>query len=586
MQKGALLMACLVLGLACGGCRDNAVIARGGGFVLTPEDLRFEVEKIGPSYSFDGTYEARVALVANLAARHFLAEEAVRRGYGEDGLADAVATGEATAVGEAYKKWKIEKRVRVPRVESKQLLDGLDRRLRVKQLLFAVYPVAEEALADIKAGESFDSIVEASAGREDVTFVDHGLKMWKEFDRDLATVLFRLAVGEHTGIINEQAGYSIYYLAGAEAWGADPRLIYLRSKRVVRWSQEAQLAERAREEIRLKYHVRFHEDGVRAALQCFAMAFTNQMPPEDLFGVNMVTYVVNGKEVTYNAGYFFNYYWSLPPPSQPYVGDMHAVDEFGIDTILFELQTAAGYELGLARAREVVWSVKNAREEYLIPKIEEAFGLQTEIGESDLTAYYSEHQSELRTPWVYRIRRILLDSEENASLVLSEVRAGRDFATVAQERSLDGYSASKGGDLGYIQAGMFVLYDSLLAGRNPGDVIGPFASTQGVEIIKMEDQTPSKPMSFEEARAHIAATVRDQKVNKLLSAWVENQERAVGFSMNLKALREIDLPEPAWKASVAKESPEEEEQPESGAPIKGRKARDRGRKRAEQATQG
>lgn len=580
MYKGALIMVCMVLGLGCGDRGNNAVIAEGGGFVLTPEDLRFEVENIGPSYEFDGTYEDRTALVAHLAARYFLAEEAMRRGYGGSDLADAMATGEATAVGEAYKKWKIEKRVRVPRIESKRLLGDLDRKIHVKELLFAVYPVAEEALADLKTGKSFDSIVESAAGREDIKFVDHGVKMWKEFDRTLSTILFQLAVGEHTGIINGQTGYSIYYVAGAEAWGADPRLIYLRSKRVVRWSQEARLAEQAREELRRKYRVRFYQDGVRAALQCFAMAFTNQMPPEDLFNVNMVTYVVKGKEVTYNAGYFFNYYWSLPPASQPYVGDMHAIEEFGVDTILFELQTAAGYDLGLARIREVVWNVKKAREEFLIPKIEEAFGLQTEVSESDLTTYYNEHQSELRTRRIYRIRRILLDSGESAALVLSEVRSGKDFGAIAQQMSLDTYSAPKGGDLGYVETGMFGLYDSLTAGRSPGDVIGPFTSSQGTEIIKLEEQTPPRPMSFEESRAYIEGAVKNERTNQLLSAWVESQEKEVGFSINLEVLRKIDLPEPAWKASLAKESPEEEE-PEPGAPIKGRKARDRSRSRAE-----
>jgi len=585
MYRGALLMACLALGLACGGCRDNAVIAEGGDFVLTPEDLRFEVYKIGPSYDFEDTYEARLTLVEHLAARHFLAQEAVRRGYGEDGLADATTSGEATAVGEAYNKWKIEKRVRVPRVESKQVLDYLDRKIHVKQMVFAVYPVAEEALAEIKAGDSFDSIAESIGDREDIKFMDHGLKIWKEFDREMAMVLFRLAVGENTGIIQEKMGYSIYYLAGTESWGADPRLIYLRSKRVVRWSQEAELTRLAREELSRKYRVRLYEEGVGAALQCFAMAFRNEMPPEDLFNVNMVSYTVKGKEVTYAAGYFFNYYWSLPAASQPYVGDMHAIEEFGLDTILFELQTAAGYALGLERTREVVWSVRKAREEFLIPKIEEAFGIETEIAESDIMAYYSEHQSEMRTPRTYRVRRILLDSEEKASLVVSEIQAGKDFAQVALERSLDVYSAPQGGDLGYVQAGMFAQYDSLVADRNPGDIVGPFVSTQGFEILKLEDQTQSSPMSLEESKGYIETTLRDARANQVLLTWVENQKKAAGFSINLKALREIAIPEPAWKASIAKESPEEE-QLEPGEPIKGKKARDRARRREESSNQG
>jgi hypothetical protein len=91
-------------------------------------------------------------------------------------------------------------------------------------------------------------------------------------------------------------------------------------------------------------------------------------------------------------------------------------------------------------------------------------------------------------------------------------------------------------------------------------------------------------MSFDESRGHIENTLRETKANRRLLDWVDTQKTAVGFVMNLQALRDLDLPQPAWKGSIAKESPEEE-QYEPGAPIRGPKARDRARRSAGQSTQ-
>ena len=575
MRKGGLVALCLLVVFVFSGCRDTGLIAQGGGLLITPGDLQFEVYNLGPSYKFDDNYQGRLDLVENLATRYFLAEEAFQRGYGDDALAEEIRTAEATAAGEAYKKWKVEGRVRVPRVESRQVLTRLDRKLHVKQIVFAVFPIAEEASRELAAGESFDTLAGGLTGREDVTFTDLGWKLWRDIDRNLAVQLFNLEVGQVTGVIRGQRGYSIYYLAEDEPSGADQRLMFQRSKRFVRWLQEAALTQEMRRELGEKFHVVYSGQGTMDALRSFAIAFGGQTPPEDLLGVKLVTYEVSGKQVAYSVGYFFNYYWSLPQPSRPYVGDPHGVEEFALDTILPELTNAAGYGMGLARVRQVVWSTKKTREEFLIPKMEDFFRSQVQVGEDEVAAYFDTHRSELAKAFTYHVRRILVASESQADEVLNELRAGRDFAQIATEKSIDTNSAPKGGDLGYIEVGMFSEYDSVAKALKPGEISGALPTSEGFEILKIEEKIPPRLFTFDESREYIATTVADLKTNDLLQSWVAEKKKSVGYVVNTDLVARIDLPEPSWKASLVKESEETEA---TGQQIMGRKARERARR--------
>ncbi len=555
MRKVGLIAAFLLLAVSHYGYGKKAVIAGGGNFVLTPDDLRSEVYNLGPSYTFKDTYQDRKALVDVLSTRFFLTEEALERGYGEEGLADEVKSAEAAAVGEAYRKWKIEKAVRVPRVESKPVLEELDRTLHLKQMVFAVYPIAEQALREIKAGKAFESMATSLAGREDVRVIDEGWKVWKNFDRSVANEVFQLHVGAVTGILRGKQGYSIYYLVEDARAGATQELIYMRSKRFVRAIKEADLIRKEREELSRGYHVRFSDDGLGAALRAFAIAFEGDRPPDSLLACVLASHDLGG--VT--AAQMFTYYYTLPATSQPYVGDFNAIKEFTLDTILPELEAAAGYSLNLDRLREVLWSVKKAKEEFLIPKMEEFFGNQITLSPDDPITYFNEHRSEMVTPKIYKARRILVDSEEAAQEAMKELRSGKEFAQVAVERSLDKYSAKKGGDLGYLEYGIITAYDSIVVDLKPGEISRPFTTGDGVEIVKVEDMSEARALTFEEAKSFIEGTIVTSRGNKLLADWVGARKSGVGYTVDEALLKEVELPQPAWKAGLVKESRPERE---------------------------
>ena len=87
------------------------------------------------------------------------------------------------------------------------------------------------------------------------------------------------------------------------------------------------------------------------------------------------------------------------------------------------------------------------------------------VSDEEALAYFNNHPKEFTQPEQIRARHILLrvppnagtemreDIHKKAEEILSKIKAGEDFAHIAQSASQDEATAGKGGDLGYISRG-------------------------------------------------------------------------------------------------------------------------------------
>jgi peptidyl-prolyl cis-trans isomerase C len=91
-----------------------------------------------------------------------------------------------------------------------------------------------------------------------------------------------------------------------------------------------------------------------------------------------------------------------------------------------------------------------------------------------------------------------------ATAILADVKAGKDFAALAQQHSEDPGSGPNGGDLGYFQRGQMVppfeqAAFSLAVGQTSELVTSDF----GFHIIKVVDKQPGRTQPLEEVRADV-----------------------------------------------------------------------------------
>ena len=115
--------------------------------------------------------------------------------------------------------------------------------------------------------------------------------------------------------------------------------------------------------------------------------------------------------------------------------------------------------------------------------------------------------------------------------VLKAVRAGGDFAKLAQEHSQDG-SAAQGGDLNYFGRGQMVpAFESVAFSLKPGQVSNVVQTQFGYHIIKVIDHKAARTVTYDEASGQIKQFLAQQR----------QQQRADEFIAGLKKKSKIEV---------------------------------------------
>jgi len=109
--------------------------------------------------------------------------------------------------------------------------------------------------------------------------------------------------------------------------------------------------------------------------------------------------------------------------------------------------------------------------------------------------------------------------------ILKELKAGKDFAKLAEEVSEDMY-ASKGGDLGFAHMGSIMPEIEAVAEKmNVGDVAGPIWSLYGYHIIKLEEKAPAVQKTFAEVKENLKKNLEDTDYKRMKLKWLKELKK-------------------------------------------------------------
>ena len=163
-------------------------------------------------------------------------------------------------------------------------------------------------------------------------------------------------------------------------------------------------------------------------------------------------------------------------------------------------------------------------------------GAATSVSEQDLQAYYDQHRDEYRVAEQVKVRHILIktplpgpdgkedekgiaDARAKAESVLKELKAGGDFAKLAEKYSDDPGSAKNGGELGWIGRGRTVPEFEKAAFSLPkGQTSDLIKSSYGFHIINVEDKQEAHVKLLAEVKNEIQEKVKQQKVARATEA--------------------------------------------------------------------
>jgi parvulin-like peptidyl-prolyl isomerase len=177
---------------------------------------------------------------------------------------------------------------------------------------------------------------------------------------------------------------------------------------------------------------------------------------------------------------------------------------------------------------------------------------QKVLTEAEALKEYSDYPGEYDRPEERCVSHILINTDleadeaskaaarSRAEALLVRVKAGEDFATLAQNHSEDQLSRAKGGDRGYSTAGVMPDSDPFTKAafslKNIGDVSDVVESNLGFHIIKLTGLKPARRLKFEEVKAEMIESFRKHEIGAF---WEEFGGRLQAQAKLVKSEHEI-----------------------------------------------
>lgn len=171
---------------------------------------------------------------------------------------------------------------------------------------------------------------------------------------------------------------------------------------------------------------------------------------------------------------------------------------------------------GTSKDKEVRKALKMAREQilsqaYLTKQLEKSMTPEA------LKALYLEEMKDYERQEEVRARHILVDSEKTAEAILIQLKSGANFATLANEKSLDKHT--NGGDLGYFTENMMIPeFGKAVFAMKKGQLSAPIKTPYGWHIVLVEDKRLAEPPVFEEMQDVLKQAYAERNMQNVLQA--------------------------------------------------------------------
>ena len=143
----------------------------------------------------------------------------------------------------------------------------------------------------------------------------------------------------------------------------------------------------------------------------------------------------------------------------------------------------------------------------------------TAVTDEKLQALYDARFKDAKPATEYHAAHILVDSEEMANDLKSQLSGGADFADLAKANSKDTGSGANGGDLGWFGLGAMVKpFEDAVVAAKIGEVEGPIKSDFGWHLIKVSETRVAAKPTLDDLRAELASQIEQTAVEDHLKA--------------------------------------------------------------------
>lgn len=178
--------------------------------------------------------------------------------------------------------------------------------------------------------------------------------------------------------------------------------------------------------------------------------------------------------------------------------------------------------------------------------IDEQVANKVTITPEDTKAFYDGNPDLFKAPEMVRASHILIKVDPKASpedkakakekivAIQERIKKGEDFAAVAKEVS-ECPSSANGGDLDFFQRGQMVgPFEDAAFKLKPGEYSDVVETQFGFHLIKVTDKKEAGVTPYDDIKAKIEQHLKQDKVNKELTAYVDQLKSQAKVEIFLK----------------------------------------------------
>lgn len=183
--------------------------------------------------------------------------------------------------------------------------------------------------------------------------------------------------------------------------------------------------------------------------------------------------------------------------------------------ISMQLAAEAARKDGIEKDAKVQDQLALARLNVLVDSGLQQWLEKNPVTDAELRPEYDAQVAQM--PREYHARHILVDDQAKAEAITKELKAGGDFAKLAEKSSKDP-SGKNGGDLGWFTLDSMVKpFSDAVAALQAGQMTQqPVQSQFGWHVIKLEESRVTAPPPFEEVKDRVKVLVQRKKLQTYL----------------------------------------------------------------------
>jgi len=169
------------------------------------------------------------------------------------------------------------------------------------------------------------------------------------------------------------------------------------------------------------------------------------------------------------------------------------------------------------------------RTRVLSNKIFAAVTKDVKVGDADVAAYYKQNSAQYQQPASREVRHILVKTQAQAQALYNQIKAGSDFAKLAEKYSQDQASKADGGKFTAFKGRTVAPFDKFVFSADTGDLSKPIKTEFGWHIIEVLSAVkPATATPLEQVKDSIKTTLLQQKQNTAMKNWIASLQTKYG----------------------------------------------------------